>query len=382
MALIVSFLLAVPGLMRPHPAKAQSIPQSNVPVQVPGFSNAIAVAAGDSGSMALTSTGQVWCWGLNNLGQLGNGTTGGYSAVPVNVSSISSISAIACGTSTRLALTSSGKVYRWGEVGNNVESNLPQSAPGLHTGTIAIASGTQHCMALKSDGTVYTFGLNQVGQLGDGTTTDNYTPHQVPNLFGVIKIAAGSFNCFALKSDGTVWAWGSNRLCALGNGDCLTSFTTSPTQVAALPSIASISSGQDFGLAVTPDLPGSPGRMYGWGSNFVGNLGDNTYVESRKTAVICPTLQGVTKAVSGAASNHTLIMLSDGSVWACGDGAFGQLGCGEPPCGGATPVSCNGLGYTNRAVDIAAGFQHSLAVLSNGTVWAWGRNLVGQLGVG
>ena len=124
----------------------------------------VAIAGGDSHSLALKSDGTVWAWGYNGCGQLGDGST-----------------------TNRLT---------------------PVQVSGL-TGVVAIAGGGSHSLALKSDGTVWAWGCNDYGQLGDGTTTNRLTPVQVSGLTGVVAIAGGGAHSLALKSDGTVWAWGA-----------------------------------------------------------------------------------------------------------------------------------------------------------------------------
>ena len=121
----------------------------------------------------MKSDGTVWSWGYNNKGQIGNGT--------ITVNELS-----------------------------------PVQATGL-TGVVSVAAGYEHTVALKSDGTVWTWGYNNYGQLGDGTTTDESSPVQVSGLTGVIAIAAGYEHTVALKSDGTVWAWGYNTYGQLGD---------------------------------------------------------------------------------------------------------------------------------------------------------------------
>jgi alpha-tubulin suppressor-like RCC1 family protein len=202
---------------------------SNVPVQVSGLTGIIAIAGGGSQytnngySLALKNDGTVRAWGWNTLGQLGNGTNTD-SNIPVTVSSLTGVSAIAAGNVTSLALKNDGTVRAWGYNGqgqlgngNNTDSNVPISVSSL-TGITAISAGSSHSLALKNDGTVRAWGQNLYGQLGNGSNTDSNVPVQVTGLAGIIRIAEGEQHSLALKNDGTVWTWGWNTFGQLGNG--------------------------------------------------------------------------------------------------------------------------------------------------------------------
>lgn len=165
----------------------------------------VAISAGYQHSMALTEDGQVWAWGTNGVGQLGDGTTQ-QRMVPTQVAGLANIKGIKGGNSFSLALKSDGTVWAWGDINS---STTPVQVSGL-IGIRVIAAGDQHCMALGSDGKVRVWGY---------ISSVNYeVPQVVASLSDVTAIAAGTGRCLAKTNDGTFWAWGSNSDGALGDG--------------------------------------------------------------------------------------------------------------------------------------------------------------------
>jgi len=230
------------------------------------------------------------------------------------------------------------------------------------------STGGYHSCALKSDGTVWCWGWNNRGQLGDGTTTDRYTPVQVVNLTNVVSIAAGAYHTCALKSDGTVWCWGYNEDGELGDGTTTNRHT--PVQVSGLTSVVSIAAGDYHSCALKSD-----GTVWCWGYNYCGELGDGTTTK-RLTPV---QVSGLTSVVSIAAGGyHTCALKSDGTVWCWGNNEDGELGDGTTT-DRHTPVQVSGL---TSVVSITAGGYHTCALKSDGTVWCWGYNEDGELGDG
>lgn len=317
------------------------------------------ILCGDSSSLALKSEGTVWAWGYNEYGELGDGTTMNRS-FPVQVSELSDVTAITSGGNYSLALKSNGTVWAWG---NGITDGLtPIQVNGLSDVT-AIAGGSSRSLALKSDGTVWVW--------GDGTTTDSSTPVQVNELSGIIAIACGRWHSLALKSDGTVWAWGYNEAGQLGDGT--TTDSSTPVQVSGLSGITAISGGIVHTIALKID-----GTVWAWGYNGYGQLGNGTTTNSL-IPVQVNELSGVT-AISGM-SWHNLALKSDSTVWAWGYNKVGQLGDGTTTRR-LTPVQVNGLSGAIAISGGGWGTGYSLALKSDGTVWAWGNNEYGQLGDG
>ncbi len=267
-----------------------------------------------------------------------------------------------------------GTVNTWGynnlgQLGDGSTANklLPQ-AINLN-GVTAIAAGGAHSLALKSDGTVWGWGNNASGQLGDGTGTNRLTPVQVPGFSGVRAIAAGWYHSLALKQDGTVWSWGSNTYGQLGDGTQLVSAL--PIQVRGLSGVTAIAAGVYYSVALKSD-----GTVWCWGSNFYGQLGDGTKT-NRSTPVQAKGISGIRAIAAGA--GHTVVLKSNGTVQTFGWNANGQLGNGTTT-DSLSPLTVSGVAGVGR---IAAGYAHTLALDASGAgISAWGSNASGQLGDG
>ncbi len=239
---------------------------------------------------------------------------------------------------------------------------------------------SSHSLALKSDGTVYTWGYNGEYQLGDGTTEDKTTPVNVLN--GVTDIAAAETCNFALKPDNTVWGWGSSY--STGNGyyaylGSEYSEAATPVLLRNLSESRTIACGKSHTLALKSD-----GTVWTWGYNIYGQLGNGTFTNSTVyTPIQVSGIRGVLSIAAGGniavdSCGHSLALKSDGTVWAWGYNGYGQLGDGTIE-NKNVPVQVIGL---SGIVAIASGDYHNLALKSDGTVWAWGYNGYGQLGDG
>src|SRR5206468_1644563 len=188
-------------------------------------------------------------------------------------------------------------------------------------GVTAIAAGSYHGLALKEDGTVWAWGDNGYGQLGDGTTVASSSiPVRVKVLSGVTAIAAGSTFSLALVSDGTVWGWGQNQNGQLAQAAIHS--TTTPVRVGDVGGVSAIAAGEFHTLALMQD-----GTVWAWGGNSTGALGDDA-TRGQNTPAPAPVrgLAGVRAIAAGGVFSAAL--KADGTVWAWGDNAHGQLGDG------------------------------------------------------
>lgn len=339
------------------------------PVQVGARTDFSKIDIGRYNSLAVTQGGQVWGWGQNGQGILGNGTTSAQ-RTPVLITSLSNIGQVDMGASHSLFKKNDGTVWA---AGNNSNGQLgdgtitarstPVQVVGL-SGITDVAAGASHSLALKNDGTVWAWGFNTNGRLGDGTTTQRTAPVQITSLSGIIAIAAGDAHSLALKSDGTVWAWGLNSNGRLGDGT--TTQRTAPVQVKGaggvgfLGGVVALSAGTAHNLALKSD-----GTIWVWGSNANGRLGDGTTTQ-RTTPVKLAGISGITSVAAGG--SHSLAIKTDGSVLAWGLNTSGQLGDRT----NAQHVSPVGVSNVENAVAVSAGVWGSMALQANGTLRIWG----------
>lgn len=265
-----------------------------------------------------------------------------------------------------LALESDA-VWSWdsGPTANtDFEHSYPRRVPGL-SGIRSVTAGGEHLVALALDGTVLTWGKNDAGQLGDGTSAPRETPALVPNLSNITSVKAGDLHTLALQQDGTVLAWGDNYYGQLGSGDTISS--TVPRPIVALSHVHKIAAGYAHNAALTDD-----GTVWTWGHDHYDNGDINN---SSPTAI--PNLTDVVDIAAGY--EHTLAVKADGTVWAWGANYSNQLGNGSRTEFQATPVQVPNL---PNIIKVASRYDHSLALARDGTVWAWGYNRSGQLGDG
>ncbi|TGE34358.1 cell wall-binding repeat-containing protein [Desulfosporosinus sp. Sb-LF] len=281
------------------------------------------VSAGDSHSL---SAGEyVMAWGSNTYGQLGDGT--------------------------------------------NIQRSTPVRVQGLKTQVSSVAAGGTHSLALLQDKSVETWGNNDHGQLGDGSSTNRNTAVTVNGLSDIVGVAAGTRHSLAVQSDGTVWAWGDNNSGQLGDGSQQDRST--PVQVKGLRQVTKIAAGGDTSLAITAD-----GKVWAWGNNQDGQLGDGT-TKNESTPVLVQGLSDITSISAGW--THCLALKSDGGVWAWGDNTQSILGTGSADENCTAPALVQGL---SGITSISAGNQFSMAATNQGVTVAWGRNDFNQLGDG
>ena len=273
-------------------------------------------------------SGTAWAWGRNDSYQLGDGTTVTRYA-PVQVLSggqpFTNVTAVAA---------SQWNNYKWS-------------------------------MALRTDGSVWTWGWNNYGQLGDGTTTTRCNPWKVTAISNLVAVSAGSTHSVVLDNRSNVWSWGRNDYGQLGNGTNCYYEVPNPTPVQSLISnVIAIAAGGFHTLALKRD-----GTVWGWGRNIYGELGDGTST-SRFTAVQAVGLSNITAIAAG--SDNSLALRSDGTLWQWG------LGGGFPTSPAFTPMQV----AISNVVALCAGANHVMAVKADGSVWAWGQNAYGQFGNG
>lgn len=348
------------------------------PTAISGVTNAVAIAGGNSHSLALRADGTVMAWGANDVGQLGNGTLN-PSPTPVQVPGLSHVVAIAAGFEgdASYALLSNGTVRAWGDGGDGqlgigaVPSGTcrceatPVTISGL-SGVVAIAGLDSGGMALLADGTARSWGANESGELGDGTISTTGcackpAPVRVKGLANAVGIAGGTYNELALRADGRAMAWGWDDEGQLGNGSADSAVKAStPGLVDGLTNAVAITAGYEYGAVLL-----AAGRAAAWGYALNGQLGDGTVGQSPCGCVPSPVavsnLSDATTVVGGG--YHALAIRANRTAMSWGYNRSGELGNGSVSSAGCfcvtTPAPVKNLSNVS-AID--GGAYHSLAL--------------------
>jgi alpha-tubulin suppressor-like RCC1 family protein len=266
--------------------------------KVPGISDAVALTAGINHNCALRATGQILCWGANNEAQLGNGGSAD-TATPTATIGLNNIVSIVAASNNTCALSAQGQVFCWGDnsqgqlgIGNTNGDlgDVPNLVQGLSDEPVVALTGGRHFCALMQSGTARCWGLNNAGQLGDGSTIDRTLPVAVKGLPGVAKqLAAGNFHTCAIVltkfSGEQVVCWGRNIDGQLGNGS--TSDSLTPVTAANLPDAVALTANDSFTCALR-----TGGALSCWGRNDAGQLGDGTSGTNKNKNVPTPVLGG------------------------------------------------------------------------------------------
>ena len=344
------------------------------PVQVFGISSsAIAVACGLH-TAVLLANGKVMTFGDNTTGQLGINVNGGTRQTPVEVSGITSATAVACGQQHTAVVLADGTVRTFGDnttgqLGINITGQTrqtPVQVTGLTSAT-AVACGYYNTTVLLADGTVRTFGRNAEGQLGVGDTTTRQTPVTVVNITSATAIGGGFYHNSVLLADGTVRTFGRNGNGRLGVADTVNRLI--PVKVGV--SGNKVAAGFYFTAVVSND-----GTLRTFGSNQFGQLGIDVSGGERVTPV---AVTGITSAIATACGAvFTAVVLNDGTVRTFGRNNNGQLGINLFDGTRQTPVTVVNI---STATAVACGSDHAAVLLANGTVMTFGINNQGQLGI-
>jgi|GEM_PF-1080680 len=303
-------------------------------------------------TIAIAADGSLWAWGNNANGRTGMGTTAGHTLIPTRIA-LDPIHAgytwqsVAAGYNFSLAVRCDGTLWGWGNQGNSrlgaggssPANVLLPTRSGTDSNWKMVTAGNNYGIGIRTDGSMYAWGAPQNGRLGNGSTSGNVqepvriATQAVHADYYWLHVSSGLAHSVAIRSDNTLWAWGHNTNGRVGTGTAATQYTT-PVRIAA-------------------------DHTYGWKYAFAGH-------------------------------SHTLALREDGTLWAWGLGTGGRLGDGATENRNAPTRICT-CGVRNCDINacpdnewaaISAGFDHSVALKSDGTVWTWGINNRGQLGRG
>ncbi|WP_456238581.1 RCC1-like domain-containing protein, partial [Parachitinimonas caeni] len=381
-----------------------------------------AVSAGYAHTVAIKQDGSLWAWGKNSNGQLGDGTTESRST-PTRMTSSQDWASVSAGYSHTLALKKDGSLWAWGnneewQLGNGSTSQLAPVRIGSENDWAEISAGINYSLGIKRDGSLWGWGSSILFD----HLADRHSVHRVPVQLGTdkfwAKVSAGTIHALLLKQDGTLWGWGSNGYGQVGV-DSSGYRVDTPRQIGGNSQYLMVRALRNFSLAIKADgtlwvwgnsydRPGyhpenwqprqvdglwrnaglgfgfgigikSSGELVSWGTNYSGQLGRG--IASRQGV---PTNSNAYFAKVAAGSGSAFGIKADGTLWGWGDNLAGQLGLGDQTVRNR-PVQ---IGTNNDWLDVSTAESnwqrdnsHTLAIKQDGSLWAWGSNQWGQLGL-
>jgi alpha-tubulin suppressor-like RCC1 family protein len=346
------------------------------PVQVGTNATWSGVTTGGTHSCATRTNGTLFCWGSNASGELGIGSLASPQLSPVQVGTDTTWSTVAAGFSMTCATRTAGTLWCWGlntsgQIGSgNIVS--PQTSPvqaGTASNWSAASSGRDHACATRSNGTLWCWGNGISGQLAVGNWTLSSSAVQVGTHLEWAAVAPGHYHTCALRTDGTFWCWGRNATGQCGTGNVVSTQSVA-VQVGTDNTWKSVSAGDTHTCGTRAD-----GSLRCWGSNGAGTVGIGNFNTPQPSPIQVGT--NMTWSTVDAGYAHTCATRTDGTLWCWGRNNVGQLGIGnfDPQ---PAPVQVSG----NSWKAISAGGEHTCATRTDGTMWCWGRNDSGQLGIG
>jgi alpha-tubulin suppressor-like RCC1 family protein len=324
-----------------------------------GFTDWCQVSAGDIHSLGLRTNGTLWAWGFNGSGRLGNNTITSRSSPVSVVGGFTDWCQVSGGTAHSLGVRTNGTAWAWGfngqgRLGDNttIDKSSPVSVVGGFTDWCQVSAGGRHSLGLRTNGTAWSWGYNSQGRLGDNSTISRSSPVSVVGGFtDWCQVSAGGTHSLGVRTNGTAWAWGRNDLGQLGD-DTTTDRSSPVSVVGGFTDWCQVSAGYTHNLGLRTN-----GTIWAWGCNGQGRLGDNTTTQRSSPVSV---VGGFTDWCQvAAACVHSLGLRTNGTLWAWGDNGQGRLG-DNTTTQRFSPVSVVG-GFTDWC-QVAAGICHSLAI--------------------
>jgi alpha-tubulin suppressor-like RCC1 family protein len=348
------------------------------PVQIGTLTNwSSNIGVGYSHSMAVKSDGTIWVWGSNTFGQIGD-----YSVVsrssPVQLGTTTDWSKVSGGNASSHAIKTDGSLWSWGYngtgdlglghliSGNSTLISIPIQVGGYDPVWKELPTGNMTFFgAIKTNNTLWTWGPNASGQIGDGTVVTRSSPVQIGGAEWS-SFTSGAAAKFAIKTDGTLWAWGLN--------------TTGPGNLGIAPVIPSLSNNKtwsSFSVGSSNIMAiGTNGTLWSWGKNDFGQIGDGTVINRSSPVQIGTLTNWASVSASGASPGTTMAIKTDGTLWGWGGNSNGQIGDGTV-INRSSPVQ---IGTLTNWASVSANQLFTVAVKTDGTLWSWGYNAFGELG--
>lgn len=341
------------------------------PIPSPRVLNFTWVTAGSDHTCGLTSNGRVYCWGDNTEGELGIGTridamhpsglTGGGALVFLSIDA---------GTQFTCGVTETGEAYCWGanDRGQLGNAATPRSlTPAAVIGGVrfrSIAAGGEFTCGVSDTGLVYCWGANESGQLGRGDTAESSRPLPVASSVRFVSVTAGGSHACAIAEDSTAYCWGNNHLGQLGIGK---RGDFRKPELVHNHKWAMISAGGRHTCGILADRRPI---IYCWGDNFHGQISGNTVTDGTLSPSFIPR---------PAYDATGIIGVTTGRMHTC---AYRRLAASSVGCWGWNLDYQLGQRTFGPYLQVSAGDAHTCAVRKDGAIYCWGRNASGQLGDG
>lgn len=336
------------------------------------------VSTGSAHTCGITIVGTAYCWGNNSNYELGLGPTTGpdgcggtsqlywCSTKPAAVASTLAFQMLSLGSGFSCGLATNEALYCWGldslgQLGNGGTSSQQAPAPvvGTTASFTAVSAGTVHACGLTSTKALYCWGANSWGQLGNGMTTTSSVPVAVAGGYSWVAVSVGDYHTCGVTLGGAAFCWGFGFYGELGNGSA--GSVSTPSAVASSATFAAVSAGSEYSCGLT-----TGGAAYCWGRNDFGNLGDSTTLQRFAPVAV---VGGLTFTSIGTATNHTCGLVPGGTMHCWGYGFE------------TAPVPA-GSGLTFATLSVSIGGLHACGIATTRMTYCWGDNSVGQLGTG
>ncbi|MDO4484539.1 MAG: hypothetical protein Q4C54_08975 [Clostridia bacterium] len=336
------------------------------------------VRAGGSFGIAVDAKGNIWGWGDNANGQLGNGNNKRVYMPKPAAEGLdgAQVADVQCGNVSALFLMKDGTVYTCGYnnygqqgipgIGSHVF--VPTKIPGLEN-IVQVACGFGQCLARTADGKVYAWGRNSNGQVGDGTRKNAAAPVLLA-LENIVDIQCGGKFCVAQDANGDLWGWGDNEYGQLTDASRYKNVLI-PVRLSVSGRFTKLACGGDIAFGVDAD-----GVLWAWGRNDYYQLGVKSVGEKTNTPVKVDLPDGLAIKKVYAYNSHTAALTEDGGLWTWGGVYHGQVGNGKRPWRDIAHEACPESGV----VDAAVGSLQSYILTEDGTVFGNGCNEYGQVG--
>ena len=326
-------------------------------------------------TVTVTPSTRLYSWGRNTNGSLGQNDVV-FRSSPTQVGVATNWSQVSSGINNIMAIKTDGTLWAWGGNGQGhlgLNDAVSRSSPvqvGVATNWSLVHTGNYSVMATKTNGTLWLWGRNNYGQLGLNDQVSRSSPVQVGSGTNWSLVNIGLYAAIATKTDGTLWTWGSNNFGQLGINNNSAAVRSSPTQIGSNTTWNRISSNHTI-LATKTD-----GTLWAWGWNARGQLGHNDRVNKSS-----PTQVGVAtnwnRVSNGVGGTGNIATKTDGTLWAWGSNFGAELGLNDTVYR-SSPTQV-GSGTTWNLISNAQ--RISMATKTNGTLWTWGSNNNGQLGL-